>query len=151
MTADLPAFLRARYDEEAEAAEKAGRDAWHYDMFDRSGGVVFASGERPIVEFGFDPERMHAQDRAAADFHQAAHIARHDPARVLKEIEAKRRIIAAIFNYEAKIDGEWGCCHGAEAIEAGLCPETNPDEIEALRLLALPYDDHPDYREEFGP
>jgi Family of unknown function (DUF6221) len=81
----------------------------------------------------------------------AAHIAEHDPARVLREIESKRRLIKLIFLYEAKIDGEWGCCHAADQIEAGLCEEIQPDDVEALRLLALPYSDRPGYRAEWAP
>lgn len=81
----------------------------------------------------------------------AAHIARHHPARVLAEVDAKRKLIRRIFEYEAKIDSEWGCCHYAEEIEAGLCSEVNPAEVTALRLLALPYADHPGYREEWRP
>lgn len=79
------------------------------------------------------------------------HIARHDPARVLREVDAKRRLIRTVFVYEAKIDGEWGDCHSADEIEAGLCLETDPDEIEALRLLALSYSDHPDFQESWRP
>lgn len=82
---------------------------------------------------------------------QSEHIAEHDPARVLREIDSKRRLIKLIFLYEAKIDGEWGCCHDADQIEAGLCEEIQPDDVEALRLLALPYSDRPGYRAEWAP
>ncbi|WP_030777311.1 DUF6221 family protein [Streptomyces sp. NRRL S-920] len=81
----------------------------------------------------------------------ARHVVRHGPARVLADAAARRRLVDMILAYEAKIDGEWGCLHGAKEIEEGRCPETNPDEIEALRLLAVAYDGHPDYREEWRP
>jgi hypothetical protein len=81
----------------------------------------------------------------------AAHIARHDPARVLREVAAKREILAFIFQYEAKIDGEWGCCHSAGAIRLGECPETPPEKIDALRVAVAVYSDHPDYDEEWKP
>jgi hypothetical protein len=80
----------------------------------------------------------------------AEHIARWDPARVLAEVEAKRRILDVILAYEAKIDGEWGCCHSADAIGAGRCPEIDPNEIHALRLLAQPYAGWPGWREEWA-
>jgi hypothetical protein len=52
----------------------------------------------------------------------------------------------------ASPDGpEWGCCHTAEQIAAGKCPEIRPDEIPALRLLALPYAGKPGYQEEWRP
>ncbi|MEV5595999.1 DUF6221 family protein [Streptomyces sp. NPDC052496] len=81
----------------------------------------------------------------------ARHVVRHGPARVLVDAPARQRLVTEIFRYEATIDGEWGCCHDAEQIEAGRCPGTNPDEIEALRLLAVAYDGHPDFKEEWRP
>ena len=56
----------------------------------------------------------------------AYHVARWDPARVLAECDAKRRIIEHC--------GEW----------------VWPD-CRVLHLLALPYADHPDYRAEWKP
>jgi len=76
----------------------------------------------------------------------AGHIARHDPARVLREIEAKRRIISKVFDYEAKIDGEWACGHTPAQIEAGLCPEAQDKDLLVLQLLAMPYADHPNFQ-----
>jgi hypothetical protein len=68
----------------------------------------------------------------------ARHIARHDPARVLAEVEAKRRVITA---------------EQDRVLEEGPLPERMRGEIETdvLRLLTLPYADHPDYREEWRP
>jgi len=63
---------------------------------------------------------------------QAAHIARHDPARGLAECEAKRRIVELFPNHPDHSDG-WGNAGG-----------------RVLELLALPYADHPDYREEWA-
>ena len=52
---------------------------------------------------------------------------RHDPARVLAECEAKWRIVK-----------EWGW---SETLDGdGL-----------MRIMALPYADHPDYRQEWKP
>lgn len=68
--------------------------------------------------------------------------------RVLAECETKRRIIGLALLHMATIDGEWGCCHSADAIRDGHCEATNPDEDEVLLALAVPYADHPEYREE---
>ena len=57
------------------------------------------------------------------------------PARVLAECEAKRRIIRDLYA-GAGLDNEW---------DAGY---TNAI-AEVLRRLALPYADHPDFREEW--
>lgn len=56
------------------------------------------------------------------------HVARHDPARVLREIDAKRRILNTLHE------------EGGDRMFADI-----------FRLLALPYADHPDYREEWAP
>lgn len=128
---DLVQFLRARLDEDEPAARAATPGPWAVD-----GGSVYVG--HPINE--------------VVDYSESAdHIARHDPARVLAEVDAKRRLVAQVLRYEAKIDGEWGCCHSGDQIAAGQCEETNPNEIEALQLLALPYATHPDYREEWRP
>lgn len=65
----------------------------------------------------------------------ALHIARWDPARVLAEIAAKRRILAL------EPDGDHG----------GYPDGYSSAKHEALALLALPYADHPDYREQWRP
>ena len=58
------------------------------------------------------------------------------PARVLAECEAKRRIVEQARNYSPELEhgdnGEWAF-----------------DTV--LLALALPYADHPDYREEWRP
>lgn len=58
----------------------------------------------------------------------AEHIARHDPARVLRDVEAKRRIIALWERSE-------------------FCERIALDDV--LDLLALPYADHPNFRQEW--
>ncbi len=63
------------------------------------------------------------------------HIACHDPARVLAEIDAKRRIIDALDVTEDRQIP-------AEAWLVG-------NEIK--KAIALPYAGHPDYREEWRP
>ena len=63
------------------------------------------------------------------------HFARHDPARVLAECEAKRRIVA-------------DCRHIQEATSWGLL-ERHAEWT--VRVLALPHADHPDYRDEWRP
>lgn len=73
---------------------------------------------------------------------ESAHIVRHDPARVLREVEAKRKLIQAIYtgmaDYAANITESKGDDCGALEYR---------DEL--LELLALPYADHPDFRDEW--
>jgi hypothetical protein len=80
----------------------------------------------------------------------AQHIARWDPARVLAECDAKRRIIEL---FRETTEGEDGISDDADFLRQ--MDEIATGRWEALRsvirLLALPYADHPDYREEWRP
>ncbi|MDN3056896.1 DUF6221 family protein [Streptomyces sp. SRF1] len=73
----------------------------------------------------------------------AAHIVQHDPARVLREINAKRQILAE-YEQAARYSGTtWGQSnvHQARARALG----------KVVRLHALVYADRPGYREEWRP
>jgi len=69
-----------------------------------------------------------------------AHIARHDPARVLREVEAKRKLVDIHGSGNHDCPGAW----------VGYCDD--PDEpCPTLRLLVSVYATHPDYRPEWQP
>lgn len=67
----------------------------------------------------------------------AAHIALHDPASVLRDVAAKRRILARHHDDDA------GRCAGCQMIVPDICPEK--------RDLAATWDTHPDYRSGWKP
>lgn len=81
----LTEFLTARLDEEETIARRAlfNNGNWTHE---------FRFGEETRVRLDFGPDV--AQGRGTLDASNHAHIARHDPARVLSDIEAKRRLIA---------------------------------------------------------
>ena len=101
---DLTAFLTARLDED-EAAAKAVKDR-HWAMATIPGGEL-----APGV---------------------VAHIARHDPARVLREVAAGRTILAA-----CQDSGEGSIVRDALRY--------------AVNVFTAVYSDHPDYRAEWKP
>lgn len=78
----------------------------------------------------------------------AEHIARHDPARVLAEVEAKRRIVERYAETEKRADS---------CIRNGLSSEPDDEVAERLalewccRMLALPHAEHEDYQPEWKP
>jgi hypothetical protein len=77
------------------------------------------------------------------------HVARHDPARVLAECAAKRRLVLACRDAGPDL-------HLLGARPAGLdfpVPPTDRHQLAALilALLALPYAAHPDYRPAWRP
>jgi hypothetical protein len=140
---DLIAFVNARLDEAASAANAAAQSGnqfagadghdprWQQDPGHNGGEIRDMCSPRGcIVVF----------DEGAPGREQAAHIARHDPARVLREVGAKRKIIAE---------------HKAVTRLAGL---TEQDlgflgwyREWVLKNLAAADSDHPDYRPEWKP
>ncbi|MEU5900519.1 DUF6221 family protein [Streptomyces venezuelae] len=78
------------------------------------------------------------------------HAERHDPARVLREIDAKRRIIeqCAYWNERAAREAADPPKYPQPGLDLGLLLDAmNP----ILRALALPYADRPGYREDWRP
>lgn len=135
MTADLVAFLRARLDEDEAAA--VAPETWTAFEENESTGT-----RRVDVDHSF--ERVVACTRAW----RGVHIARHDPARVLREVEAKRQIVDLHRPVQRRSTGSSG-----GAIEDCQVCDHFPAQYPCptLRLLALPYADHPDYREGWRP
>jgi hypothetical protein len=128
---EIAEFLLARIAEDEAVARAALRESsyeWSDNAFTEA--VELAQGEGAVEV-------------------ATAHIARWDPARVLAECEAKRRIIHA-------------CTHEVEnwvTVRPGVrqnmpvrVPWGDDDLYEdALRLLALPFADHAAYQQEWRP
>lgn len=73
----------------------------------------------------------------------ARHIERWSPRRVLTEVEAKRRIV----ELHRRVYPGRDICD-----TCGMFGESDVDwPCETLRLLALPFADHRDYRKEWRP
>ena len=141
-------FLTARLDEDERAARAATSGTWHaapdapglgtwmITAHDATpgGGEVVCEGDR---EGG---GVIREQD--------AVHIVRHDPARVLREVAAKRKILAE-HREEGRGDHR-GCagCGWAAGDEVRL---NEVEECPTLRALASVYADHPDYRQGWAP
>jgi hypothetical protein len=68
------------------------------------------------------------------------------PDRIVAECEAKRRIVEhadVVSDMDGRIEGEWGA--------RGSVPWGEDEGVMLLRMLALPYADHPDYRPAWRP
>ncbi|WP_405964870.1 DUF6221 family protein [Streptomyces sp. NBC_00723] len=143
---DLLKWLGEQLDEDERIARAATPGPWEWKRehgepwqpepdgwLDYSGEYLAAAGDGATL---FGPGMTPHAD--------AVHIAAHDPARVLREIEAKRRIIAEVVpeidGMEDRIDGEWG---------AG--DPTERESMALLRLLALPYADRSGFRDDWRP
>lgn len=159
----IVAFWNARLDEDgatAKAAAEASAAAWRAEPnVGEDWWAVMYTGPstiRPYDEFDYPvAERV---DRA-----DVAHIARHDPARVLREIEAKRAILA--MHHRLTPHPEYGFTYPAAGKFCGYCgpgdnwqAEQEPDHYpfalwpcRHVRILTAIWSDHPDYREQWKP
>lgn len=130
---DIVTWLRAQLDVDerlarAAAATTDGGSTWAYrptsaprdfeSVVDLGQRLVFAEVDRN--ESGFRPTELE-------------HIARHDPARVLAEVAAKRQMLD---EYERAFD------------EGG---ELHQTLVRIMKLLALPYAGREGYREGWRP
>ncbi|MEU1193973.1 DUF6221 family protein [Streptomyces sp. NPDC005859] len=122
MSQDLVIFLHARLDEEADLARCGDGDGCG-TWIARGHTVDFCQSELS----GFHPTI-------------ALHVALHDPARVLREVEAKRRVLARHVLSPATGDQELPWDNRDDCQYDG---ETWP--CDDLLDLASPYADHPDY------
>ena len=138
---DLSEFLLARIAEDEDIARRAAGPVWVMGV-DREGGpgrwrhvaqLVALPVADPTDTLSIGDELLraeHGNDSARA-FRSVQHVVRWDPARVLAECEAKRRIVERYgYLYE----------HG----DSG-------DMRWVLPLLALPYASHPDYDPVWRP
>jgi hypothetical protein len=135
---DLVAWLRAQLDEDERLAKAAAVDGgpdWAPD------GTFLADLIDPLPsQRRAHPERIFLLTQEDAD-----HIARHDPARVLREVEAKRRIIDAYEEACERVRNPVTADNRAAARIAQF-------ELEGVvRLLAAAYADRPGYRAEWRP
>jgi len=119
----LTEFLAARLDEDREAATKAGGREWAYN------GHIWL-----VVDHEGDPV---VYDEGKPNWFQASHIVRHDPARVLREVAAKRALLE---EFELP---------GLDCAATSAAPD-NCRQHRVLRQLAAIYSDHSDFREEWA-
>lgn len=90
--------------------------------------------------------RTVAHSMVEVDSSTAGHIVRHDPARVLREVQAKRRVLARHYRDErgdCEGCGFTGDLDDARTSAGEHCPE--------LLDMALAFADHPDYDPSWSP
>ncbi|MGY1802416.1 DUF6221 family protein [Blastococcus sp. SYSU D00922] len=123
----------------------------------------FESGLEPDLQPDLDQfllARIAEDKRVATDAAQATgqerwteggeHVSRHDPARVLAECNAKRRLVLAC--RDVRPDRAFLGARPEGLADFPLAP-ADQHQLAALTLalLALPYADHPEYRQEWRP
>jgi len=125
MTVSITEFITARLGEDEQQALSASPGPWHLN----------AEHDEVIAIDGIEVCTAHALSNNQLR-NTARHIARHDPARVLREVAAKRKIVEAA---SITLDIYSG---GSTFIDF---------VIETLRRLAVAWEDHPDYDQAWRP
>jgi Family of unknown function (DUF6221) len=130
---DLGVFLKARLDEVEEAARDAracaevkdGRWFDGEDEINDDNGFRLATVNHPFV---------------------TTHIALHDPARTLRQVEADRRLLAKYEEFRQMAERQQ-----ADSGEVGLAIFAGRAVLSGLiqDRVAI-YSDHPDYRQEWN-
>jgi hypothetical protein len=134
---DPASFLTARLDE-LEAAARAATCGSHGPMWTTGAGgwVQVAEHESGFQAEIDDPDlSVTVSELEHLGEDMAEHIALHDPAAVLADVDSKRRILA---EHRA---GPGGCITCTDRDY----PEDYP--CATAKLLVLPFASHPDYRE----
>ncbi|WP_098891993.1 DUF6221 family protein (plasmid) [Streptomyces anulatus] len=132
---DLVQFLKKRLAEDEAIAAAPTKATWATAEW----RFAEVAGD-PIVDLGTNQlTRVSSLNKQ-----EMQHIARHDPARVLAEVSAKRELLNRYEYPEA-----------SEALPPSMNRLTASVERAVLdlafRYLALPYADHPDYRGTWRP
>ncbi|MBM4819735.1 DUF6221 family protein [Streptomyces actuosus] len=135
-------FLRARFDEDERIARRT-TERQPYDEWDAVGDDREGDAARKY----WSVAKIARMEPIPAARDLAVHIARHDPARVLREIDAKRQIVAQYVEHE-RLDRE---TFDAEGQHARSLVSLRAAYLDAVRELATVYADHPDYRKEWRP
>ena len=137
MTKDLVEWLLAQLDEDERIARAAGgrsEQAWEADLSgkDPAGLPSWPVAVRYVTDGRLRGAVANLPVTNERSEDRMVHIAAHDPARVLREIDAKRRTLGRILSHAAVM--------GQDDVHE-----------DVLRLLALPYADRSGYREEWRP
>jgi hypothetical protein len=139
----LVSWLRAQLDEDEQIARAAcwddQSDVWtarppqaHYERY-------------TVVDYLDDGVVAVTPENADADG-VGQHIAEWDPARVLREIDAKRQLVCAYEEAVSAFNDSGPALTSYDRLTGSVSSLRR-----AIELLALPYADRPGYREEWRP
>lgn len=131
---ELVEFLRARLARDEQIARDCSGLPWKT----ATSGTVHTDPKAP----GGPGDGPSAYVATAENGAYAEHIARHDPSRTLARVEAVRQILDD-YEKHAWILGQG---HRTPELEAAQVVREN-----VLRRLALPYANHPAYRDDWRP
>lgn len=141
-TTDLAAWLRAQLDED----EQVARDAAMATGLTGYGDDLVADGQHWVAGYHIVERQRRAVGQKTRTVAECAafgasgvakHIARHDPARVLRAVGAKRELLAL---------------HRPDSDDRPECVRCGPPyPCTTVRVLATEYADQPGYWSEWRP
>lgn len=148
MTSDLVSFINARLDEDEHTASAIERKYWdRHDTWVEAGGhCATVLSRNPADQWDIAPVAWLPTFQSVGwdvpgPWASSIHIARHDPARVLREVAAKRRILRG--HPHITLGDKYLC---------DRCHPTRPTHTwcDHLRALAAIWSDHPDFQQEWS-
>ncbi|MEV8124094.1 DUF6221 family protein [Streptomyces sp. NPDC085944] len=131
-------WLREQLDDDERTARAVGSEQWHPRYVD-------SANDQPDTATVSLPDGSDVAVMERYSYADAEHIARHDPARVLAEVEAKRGVLRQYIDLREQVRNPVSAENRSRA--RALQGEIG----DILRLLALPYADRPGYRDEWRP
>ena len=148
---DIAVFIKARIDDDERIALSVQDNSAPWT------GQWKVDGEHALRTYNDWVLASHHPEPFRPGF--LTHVAHHDPARVLRGVEAKRRLIADLLAQEHFLnDREW---YGCRAVTDGRgdepdqptgepCTCGRDEDVERrLRLMASEWSTHESYREEW--
>jgi hypothetical protein len=136
-TDDLVAFIEARLADDQRMALAATPEHWSVEPWRNDHNVEFLV----IADYHQGPPAIALKSEA-----DAAHIARHDPSRVLRDVEALRAVVE-----ECKSTMDWVEELRREGDEALAYRAHVGSLLLVLKMFAAVWREHPDFRPEWSP
>lgn len=163
---DIVEFLAARLDEDEQIAKDAGFSQQAKARARAWSAEPDGFGEGPFL-FGVNvKDSLGIRVFVATGQERADHVARHDPARVLADVAAKRRIIElhemsrwtwkhqpGVYELPEGFEGPLAeyCTTCSATSREGLDNFYEPWPCDTLKLLAVPHAGQPGYKDQWRP
>lgn len=146
---NIAEFLTARLDEDEDIAKEAKGD---YAQSTTSGEWTHINDhpdpdqhQRIVDAFGYTVHGDFDHDVDSDPWWTLPHIARHDPARVLREVAAKRQLLEWCAAVTEHFD--WATLNQPGSLLHDPNARATNTATLAMQAMATPYADHPDYQE----
>ena len=164
--ADLVQWLKECLNEDERIARAATPGPWrahdtHLGQYGYAATVLSGDGNDTDLRAWLPSMSNEPWDEKRNVWADAAHIAAHDPARVLREIEAKRQLLADVLaegHFRNEEDNWYSCAALTDEDGDPVCLDESraPGPCDCgrdarvarrVRLLALPFEDRPGFAE----